>query len=185
MAPNSGPTKHRKAGSSLSGRPVVPAIPLPHVKRQAAAAANRSAKAKANPPATPIAPENVTRKKPEFKASDSLGKTTADSSSVERTSPKPLAEQTASRANQQTTTAQLDSTQVNAEGSKLGTSGPMASETSLLSTKDNTEVSVENNTDLTRLGASPEQTNGLPTMGEFRNGKPQILSNSSWNVTLF
>lgn len=46
MASTKGPAGHGRMGSSsLSGRLVIPAIPLPHVKRQAAAAASRNANA--------------------------------------------------------------------------------------------------------------------------------------------
>lgn len=163
MASVSGPAKHRKAASSLSGRPVIPAIPLPHVKRQAAAAANRSANVKNSRPATPIAPENPVAKKSEAKASNTTKQTPAGFTSSAGTKPKASAEQTAHQANEQPVTAQLDSAQDKAKVMAPGTVSPMVSETQPLLEGHVQKASAENDVNVAQPNAVPAQTNGLHT----------------------
>ncbi|GJN82225.1 hypothetical protein PLIIFM63780_005764 [Purpureocillium lilacinum] len=78
MAPPNGSSKPRKAGASKQpAKPVVPALPLPYVKRQAAAAAAAASKA-ASPRPTPADPEDPRR--------DALGAAQANPSAQSSTS---------------------------------------------------------------------------------------------------
>lgn len=170
MASVSAPAKHRKAGSSVSGRPVIPAIPLPHVKRQAAAAANRSANAKANRPATPVAPEKTATKKPEAKVEDASGKAPAPTGGA---SSKPLAEQSASRSNAKPAKVQPEPASDKPQNTTLDTPERTESEDPSPPEEHSQNVAAENSTDLARPDTAPEHTNGVSGTAEFESSKLQ------------
>lgn len=160
----------------MSGRPVIPAIPLPHVKRQAAAAANRSANAKANRPATPVAPvapEKTAAKKQEAKVGNTSGKAPAPTGGA---SSEPPTKQSTSRSNEKPAKVQPELARDKPQNTALDTSERPESEGPPSPEEHAQNVAADNPTDLTRLGTAPEHTNGVPAAGESESSKSQTSS---------
>jgi hypothetical protein len=149
---------------------VIPAIPLPHVKRQAAAAANRSANAKANRPVTPVAPEKTAAKKAEAKVGDTSGKALAPAGGV---GSEPPAEQSASQPKVKPAKVQLEPTRDKPQNTTPDTSERTESEDPPAPEEHAQNVAAENHNDLARPDTVSEHTNGVTAAGESESSKLQ------------